>query len=126
MERKTIEVILPESGAKVLLFAYLVNGDYKLIQKKLSSTVKMRLGDDGKPLPGEADKMREIPMSLMLEEAEATQRVLVKEIVLSDGSPVMNVDEFIYNLSIADAKILDEKTDEISKASTLSSDAKKK
>jgi hypothetical protein len=102
--RDTIELLLPESGAKVILYSHLVSGDFKLIQKALADRIHVKIDNQGKPLEGEIEKMKEIPMSVMLDEANETTNVLVKEAFLADGTKVVDISEFVYNLSINDGK----------------------
>lgn len=119
MERKTIELILPESKAKVVLYEFLTGGDFRAIQKKLLGSTNISLQDVKAP--------NDISGAALMDADDFTAKILIKSIAIGDGpEEVTDVDKFVYNLSIIDSNTLFEKVREISNASNLSSEAKKK
>lgn len=124
MERKTIELILPESKARVTLYELLVSGDFRAIQSKILESVDI----DFKGINKKEDlKMpTNIPASAIIDSENFTVRLCIKSVVNFDNTIPSDINEFVYNLSSEDNNILFEKVREISNASKLSSEAKKK
>jgi len=120
MERATTEITLPESKAKVVLYSYLTGGEFRDIQRRLADKVAIQVED------GKVRELQGMQASMMIDEADFTVDFLVKEIFTADGAKVEDVKTFIYNLSIDDNKFIFDKAGEISAASTLSKEAKKK
>ena len=115
--RETITLTLPESKAKVTLYAYLTGGDFRAVQNKLLSTTDITLED--------AENLKSIPGSAIMDADDFMVKLLIKEIT-NEAGVVANLDEYVYNLSIADSNVLFDKARGISNASSLSPDAKKK
>lgn len=129
MDRQTIEITLPDSQARVTLYAFFTHGDFRAIQRKLFAEVKVDLSGVSKDVSGEdlvRDNLKNIPGSIALDEEELTTKLLVKAVTDKEGQPVTNLDEFLYNMSIADGNFLQAEVGKISSKSTLSDEAKKK
>lgn len=120
MERPTIEVVLPESKAKVVMFTFLRNGDFRKIQRRLFEGVTIDLKSGSEP------ELNKLQGSTALDHQEMVLSLLISEAFLQDGSRVDSLDQFVYDLSIEDANILYAKADELSNSSKLSAEAKKK
>lgn len=121
MERPTTELILPVSKAKVVLFTYLTNGEYKNLQRELFKSIQI---DPNVPM--EEQKVEKLSATLALDQTEFATKYLVKEIFNEDGTKVENVDDFIFNLRIEDGNVLSDKVRELDDSSRLSEKAKKK
>ena len=117
MERQTIELILPESNAKVILYEFLTGGDFRAIQKKLLESTSINIKDVKAP--------KDISGAAIMEADDFTARLAVKSITDSD-KPISDIETFMYNLSIKDSSVLFEQVRKISTASNLSIAAKKK
>ena len=115
-ETKTIE--LPESRAEVTMFTYLRNGDFRAIQKMIAGSIKVDV--NGEP------KMQDVSGAIGLEQQDFVLKLIIKEIKDAQGNIITNVDEFLYDLSIADGTLLYDQADLVSQSSNLSKDAKKK
>lgn len=134
MERPTIELVLPESKAKVVLFKYLSNGQFNDIQKALLTNVKINvseLGDDeGKNSEILKESMKDISAETMFSQGDFLQKFLIKEVVFEDGTILTQegagLSEFVYNLTISDGQLLNGELSRIEKESNLSAQAKKK
>lgn len=131
MDRLTIELVLPESGAKIILYQHLTGGQYRDIQKGLFKDIKVNVSNvkGDKEEAGKAiskELLKEIPASLLFEQSELTLLFLIKEIFDKDNLKVEDVKSFVYNLSQKDSDTLYNKVDELEASSTLSEEVKKK
>ncbi len=117
MERLTIEVELLDSGAKAVLYESLRHGDFRNLQKKLLQDIRVDI--DGSRSGG-------LNAVTAFEENDMVLEMLLKDIIDKDGSSVEDKMDFVFNLSIADGRILMAKVKEISDDSALSAEAKKK
>jgi hypothetical protein len=127
MDRPTVELLLPETKAKVTLYQFVSNGQFKEIQAMFVSGVNVDLssaGDEDKNVLAEG--MKSVPASIAFDQQKLLAKFLIKQINLEDGTPVENMEQFVYDLSIADGQVLDEKINEIQESSNLSMKAKKK
>ena len=120
MERPIIELTLPECQARVILYQFLVNGEYREIQRSLLKDVKI---DTKNP---EQVEIGELSGQFALDQQDLTLSFLIKEIFTQDGTKVEDTKAFVYTLSVDDASILYEKINELSEASKLTKEAKKK
>lgn len=123
-ERSTIEVILPDSKDKVILYSFLTNGDFRAIQKILLSDVVMG-SDELNENAGKSLKLK-LTGSKALDYQEKALRYLVKSVTLADGTDVTDIDAYLYYLTIDDGNFLYTKANELTAVSKLSDDAKKK
>lgn len=119
MERETTEIILPRSGAKVVLYNWLSNGQYTEIQKKTLEAVKMNFTDLENP------KIEEFSSQFAIDANAMTIQFLIKEVFLKTGEKVEDVAKFVYDISKSDGDVLREKVQELSQSSTLSDEQKK-
>lgn len=119
-ERPTVDVVL-STGAKVTLFSFLVNKDNKALQRLALSGQTIKFDDNG-----DQEEIKEIPAAVSIDMHALTVKLLVKEIVLSNGEKVTNIDEFLDYMSSDDAQVLSEKVNELTKKSKLDAESKKK
>jgi hypothetical protein len=122
-QRQTIEVVLPECKAVVTLYKYLRNGDFRLLQKEMANSVKFKvqIAEEGKE-----PEAKEIPGSLIFEDEDRALELLTKEIKLADGTPVTDIKDFYYNLTRTDGEFIYTKANELTKASSLTAETRKK
>lgn len=120
MERKTIEVILPDSKAKVYLYEQFTHGDYMQIQRKIVEGMKID------PNKAEGQNISEIDAAVAIDMNQMALKLLVKQIILEEGEVVNDTDSFIYNCTVKDGALLTEKATAAYQGSQLSSDSKKK
>lgn len=116
-ERQTIELVLPKSGARVILFAYLRNGDFRQIQRKIADQIKIDPANPSKP---------DIKASLAYDEQEFGLELLTKEVFNKAGEKIENTKDFYYDLDMSDGEILYAKINEITQGSTLDDESRKK
>jgi len=132
MERPTLELLLPQSKAKVVLYKYLSNGQFNDIQKSLLSNVKINMSDlsddDAKNAEVLKKSMNDIPANLAFNQGELLQKFIIKEIYNEDGTIVLteSIVQFVYDLPISDGQLLQAELTRIEKESNLSAQAKKK
>lgn len=122
-ERPTVDVILPISHAKVTLYTFLRNGDFRLIQRRLADTIKFKVQ---RPNDGEKPVTPELSGGAAILEQDFTLELLTKEVIDANGNKVENISSFYYNLQISDGEALYVKVNELTTDSTLSSERKKK
>src|SRR5882672_3016462 len=112
MERPTLELLLPQSKAKVVLYKYLSNGQFNDIQKSLLSNVKINMSDlsddDAKNAEVLKKSMNDIPANLAFNQGELLQKFIIKEIYNEDGTIVLteSIVQFVYDLPISDGQLL--------------------
>lgn len=125
MDRQTEELLLPNCGAKVVLYSYLTHGDFKQIQRKISQGVKYHVNPNAEE---EKDRIQvdEIDAQAAFDTNDFKSSLLIKEILDSEGKKVTNQDDFIYNLSLSDGKLLEQTIDEIYQRSELTEEQVKK
>jgi len=132
MEKPTIEITLPKSKAKVVLYQYLSHGQFSELQRSLLSNVSVDVSkltnDENKNKEVINDAMKSIPATVSFDEYELLQRFLIKEILLEDGTviPGEKSNKFVYDLPIADGQFLQGKLEKIQEESSLSVEDKKK
>ena len=117
--RQTIDLVLPESEAKVVLYDKFTHGDSIRVQKLILEHVKLD------PAKGEKHEIGEIPGGVAIEMNELSIKLLIKEATL-EGVLVTDIDQFIYDLSQEHGSLLTEKVSEISSSSQLTPEIKKK
>lgn len=122
-ERPTVEIVLPYSKAKVMLFEYLRNGDFRLIQRRLADTIKFKIE---KPVEGEKPKVPEFSGGAAVLEQDYTLELLTQKILGKDGVEVKDVAGFYYNIRKEDGEVLYAKVNELTEGSYLSEERKKK
>jgi hypothetical protein len=121
MDRPTVDVTLNHSQARVVLYTYLRNGDFRTIQKRLASDIKYSPKKDDEDI-----KTPEISASLVFEEQDITLELLVKEVFDKDGNQVTNIKDFLYDLRIEDGNQLYDEVNRITKDSSMTPEDKKK
>lgn len=120
-QRPTIEIVLPITQAKVILYQYLRVKDNREIKKTILGATKIELDENGKPKEGQ-----EFSGSLGIELQALTYELIVKEAYTKDGTKIESIKEFIEELPESDGDVLFAKADELTKKSELSKEAKKK
>lgn len=121
MERQTINLILPESKAKVILYTYISNGQFRQIQKELFKDIKAPSD------PAEIKKvLANMSASRGFDQQDIALRFLIKEAFYKDGKKVENIDEFLFDLRVTDGNILYDKVREALEESNLKPELKKK
>ena len=123
MERPTKDIILPDSHAKITLYESLVSGDFKKLQRKILENVKIDLNSENVDIPSE---LKDIPATVALDNQEFTLKLLVKQVSDAEGNIISDLETFLYNLSIPDSNYLEAQITEVSKASQLTPEDKKK
>jgi hypothetical protein len=122
MERKTEELTLPLSGAKVVLYSYLTTGDSRKIGRVALSAVGLDLSDVEHPKP----QMSNVSGVFVSDVEDVALGCLIKEIFTADGEKVVDIIGFINDLPISDGNLVYSKVNEISQGADLSHDQKKK
>lgn len=126
-ERTTIELSLPDSGATVFMYETLTIGDSRKIQRTMMSEIKMDITADveGGDNKGSVTSDK-ISGAIVMDQQEAVLKLLIHKIVDKDGKTVENIEDFIYNLSLKDGRLVYKKVEDIDAGSTLSVSDKKK
>lgn len=134
-QRTTKEIVLPFLGATVVLYEYLVNGDYKSMEEELVQLIHPDFsGIDSKLPEEEQQKLRDSAIDeasrkvkgvAYLKQKQLVTKLLVKEVKLKDGEVVKDIPTFIYNLRRKDADFLDAEVSKIDEASAMTEDQKK-
>jgi len=125
MERPTIEITLPDSGARVVLNKNLTNGEYRQIQKGLVKHIKINPNQVDPDKEGSGIDIGEIPAELAFEQQDLALKYLVKEVWIGENQ-ITDVDKFVFDLSLEDGEVLYNKINELDASSKLSKEAKKK
>ena len=131
MERPTIELLLPISGARVVLYQYMTTGQFRDLQKALVKDVQFDLS---KLDPNEKDQektaksveIKSISPVIGYEQEEMVLKFLVKEIIAKEGNTITDITAFVYDLPRSDGDLLYKKINELENKSSLSEEAKKK
>ena len=131
MERPTIELLLPISGARVVLYQYMTTGQFRDLQKALVKDVQFDLS---KLDPNEKDQektaksveIKSISPVIGYEQEEMVLKFLVKEIIAKEGNTITDITAFVYDLPRSDGDLLYKKINELENQSSLSEEAKKK
>lgn len=124
MERLTTELTLPNCGARVVCYNKLTHFQSRELQK----VVLGELGVDI-DLVSKKEKMPEtlrMNASLKFQMEDMAVGFLIKEVFLSDGTKVEDITGFYRDLDVDDGTFLIEKINEMTTASQLSAEAKKK
>lgn len=122
-ERPTIEIVLPLAKARVILYQYLRNGDFRNIQRRLADTIKFKVETLE---PGQKPTPPEFSGGAAIMEQDYTLELLTKEIIDAAGNPVTNIADFYYNIRREDGDLLYAKANELNAASRLTDESKKK
>ncbi len=118
MERATIELTLPKSGAKVTLYEYLTTGDYRKIRKLMMSAMKVSM-DQSKP------EISDISAGVMSDVEDEALKCLICKAVTADGTPVNDLVAFVYDLPKEDGDLLYQRANVIKDLSDMTDDQKK-
>lgn len=118
MDRSTIEVVLPQSGAKVVMYEYMTTGDKRKIRRSMMAGMKVSV-------EGSKTSVGDISGEVMADMEEVALSCLIKEIISKDGVAVTDVQGFVYGLPSSDGDMLYEKVNEINAGSELSGSEKK-
>lgn len=118
-DRPTVEVILPRTGARVVLYEFLLNREMREVKKKLLSQAKVTVSENKEV------KMDDFDPSITVDMQDMTIKLLIKEAYL-DGVQVEDVVAFVDNLPSDDGDVLYSQADEITRGSKLTQEKKKK
>lgn len=124
--RPTIEIVLPDCGAKVVMYSFIRGGDYREIQKSLLNAVLVDINDATESHDMKDAKIDKLSGAVTLEQEEMALRYIVKEVITAEGERVDDAMAFIYNSSIEDNEFVYAKANEITRKSRLSAESKKK
>lgn len=124
-DRATIPLSLPESGATIHLYEFMVSGDYRRLQRKLLDNVRIKLNLKSTN-PKDIPDVNDVPGSITMDDQDEAVRILVQKITDKDGNPVPNIEQYIYDLPMGDGDLLFARVKEITDASRLSPADKKK
>lgn len=119
MERPTVDITLPESGATVTLYEYLTNGENRALKRIALSGTKFKI-IDGKP-----DKEQFVDTSFTIDMEDQALKFLIRSVLLN-GQVVTDTTAFVNNLTAKDADLLYEKINAVTTASVLKDEDKKK
>lgn len=126
MEKPTIEFVLPDCGAKVVMYAFVSGGDYREMQKFLLNSIQV----DVNAATGSRDmkdiRVDKLSGTITMEQEEMALKYLLKEIFTTEGNKVDDMLKFIYDCSIEDSDFVFAKANEVTLKSRLSSETKKK
>jgi len=111
------ELKLPKSGDVVVMAEYLTTGQSRELQKILLQ---------GGHFDVEEGKMKDIPVDMFLEMQDRAAELLIKQIKKQDGKTESFTTEWLYNLPVEDGNLVYERVNEITQASTLTPEEKKK
>lgn len=117
MNRQTIDIELPDSRARVSLYEYLTNGESRSIKRIALSSFRYEVKG--------GESVQNFPAEVTLDMQDKALSFLIKEIYIGDIK-IEDVSSFVNDLTENDGRILYDKVDEITKASTLSPEQKKK
>lgn len=116
-ERPTIQIVLPRCKATVYLYSFMRNGDFRLMQRRLGENVKL----DPKNPQGV-----EFTLASAIDEQEIALELMSQKVLNAAGEEVADKKDFFYNLDISDADVLYAKVNELTVASNLTEESKKK
>ena len=71
--RPTTEIVLPQGKARIVLYNFLVHGDYTKIKMKTASYVQFKVSVDPTLSPEEQDKQRAEQINTVLKDRGAEQ-----------------------------------------------------
>lgn len=118
MDRSTIELVLPQSGAKVVMYEYMTTGDKRKIKR-------LALGATSVNVSGGETQMGTITGEVLADIEDVALKALIKQITTKDGTDVTDITTFIEELPSQDGDILYEKADEANRQSQVSLTEKK-
>lgn len=121
MDRPTIEVTLPISGSRVVLYQYLTTTESRAMRRASLAAMKMKVKTDGT-----APDISEMSGEFTMELEEMALKALVKEIYDDKGALVSDVIAYIGSLRDVDGDFLYKKINELSQSSNMSPEVKKK
>lgn len=124
MERTQVEIVLPDSKARVVLFSNLTNGQFRELQRMILHKTVVKLSDGEDAVKSMMDSG--VSGDLFIEQQDYLVRSLINEIYDDGGTKIDNVEAFIYELSIKDGQELYNKVSELTTDSTLDKETKKK
>lgn len=121
MERTTIEIQLPKSGAIAVLYESLSTGDNRRIRRATLAGMHVNYNT-----PDKKPKIENMSGESLVDAEDVTLDCLVKEIRNKDGQVVADKKQFIYDLPEEDGNILYDRANKLTENSILSEAAKKK
>lgn len=124
MDRETKPVfVLPKSGAKVELYAYLLGGEKRQIRKIAIDAMNMSMNASSSE-----PEIKDVSGGFTMDMEDLALKFLVKSIEGSDGKIIAEerITEFVYNLSDTDSDFLYDAVNEVTAASDMTKDDKKK
>lgn len=124
--RETLEITLPKSKARVVLYTYLTFGERRKIKRVAYDAMSLKVKNID-----HANKKADIDLSdvhggFQLDAEDLTVETIVKEVYNSANERVTNIKQFISDLQQEDGDILYNKVEELTKNSGLSDEERKK
>lgn len=126
MDKPTIELILPDSTAKVVLYQYISSGQFKELQKVFMKNIKLDMSKETDSEDFVKESMKDIPAEIMLDQEEILHNFLIKEVFDKEGNAIQDIKGFVFDLTINDGQVLSNKLLEIEKNSNHTEISKKK
>lgn len=119
-DRPTVELVLPDSGAKFVLYSYLRHGDSRKLLAAITDEVEVSTDTENKDV-----KVGKIMGSVAIKQEDYALELMTKEAFDKDGNKIENISDFIYNLTQKDGDTLIKKVNELTTNSALSDKQKK-
>lgn len=120
MDRETTTIVLPKSGAKVVMHTYLLSGEQRQVRKLAADAMRMSVKE------GEAAAVEDMSGGFALEMEDMTLQFLIKSVTLADGTEVSDIKDFVYNLHQIDGDFLYSEANRLSDQSEMDKETKKK
>lgn len=121
-QRPTVEIVLPDSKATFILFSYLRHGDNRKLIRKITDSINITPD----MVEGKNATVDKISGGIVVDQEDYALELMTKDIKDQAGNSIVDKIDFIYNLTKRDGKILIDKVNELTNASSLSEEDKKK